>query len=344
MDNDANTGLWMRTSITARSRTFSSRACRSAPMRANYAKQHGTARGATKRGNGVYLLEDTQGIVRAARSSLPDRNSDDFQSASHVVIESRRLQRSLLASQNGRQLAGRYFFAFQALPHQPHAWQAARAMSLPVKQRYKLPLYRDRTRIFPGSAHASRQEYKTRFPHRLSPAAARSGSTAILSISGTCVRRPARPSSTFPIRDHPKTLARIELPQGWHSHKVRVANGIMIVNHEVEGKGGPPDYRGGLADLRREESGRAKDDRQVGDRRRRRAPLRFRRPLRLCLGDQERLHRQHRRHSRSQGSRRNREKCRTGGFPANGRTAAKNIRGPISSSRAAIIRCASATG
>ena len=35
----------------------------------------------------------------------------------------------------------------------------------------------------------------------------------------------------------PRTLARIEMPQGWHSHKVRPANGIMIVNPEVAGKG-----------------------------------------------------------------------------------------------------------
>lgn len=46
---------------------------------------------------------------------------------------------------------------------------------------------------------------------------------------------------------HPKTLARVDVPEGWHSHKVRTANGIMIVNHEVAGKGGPPEYRGGLA-------------------------------------------------------------------------------------------------
>jgi hypothetical protein len=45
----------------------------------------------------------------------------------------------------------------------------------------------------------------------------------------------------------PKTLARIELPAGWHSHKVRARNGVMIVNHEAMGKGGPPDHRGGLA-------------------------------------------------------------------------------------------------
>src|SRR4029079_5070852 len=46
---------------------------------------------------------------------------------------------------------------------------------------------------------------------------------------------------------NPKTLARVDVPEGWHSHKVRTANGIMIVNHEAIGKGGPPDYRGGLA-------------------------------------------------------------------------------------------------
>lgn len=46
---------------------------------------------------------------------------------------------------------------------------------------------------------------------------------------------------------NPKTLARVDVPDGWHSHKVRTANGIMIVNHEAIGKGGPPDYLGGLA-------------------------------------------------------------------------------------------------
>ena len=31
---------------------------------------------------------------------------------------------------------------------------------------------------------------------------------------------------------------RSRCPQGWHSHKVRVANDIMIVNHERQGTGG----------------------------------------------------------------------------------------------------------
>jgi hypothetical protein len=46
---------------------------------------------------------------------------------------------------------------------------------------------------------------------------------------------------------NPRTLARIEMPPGWHSHKVRARNGIMIVNHEQTGKDAGRNYRGGLA-------------------------------------------------------------------------------------------------
>jgi hypothetical protein len=45
----------------------------------------------------------------------------------------------------------------------------------------------------------------------------------------------------------PRKLATIDLPQGWHSHKVRVANGIMVVNHERLGEGGPAEFGGGIA-------------------------------------------------------------------------------------------------
>jgi hypothetical protein len=59
------------------------------------------------------------------------------------------------------------------------------------------------------------------------------------------------PSGTgiFDISDprKPKALARIDLPEGWHSHKVRAKDGIMIVNHEAIGEGGSPDFGGGLA-------------------------------------------------------------------------------------------------
>jgi len=45
----------------------------------------------------------------------------------------------------------------------------------------------------------------------------------------------------------PKTIATIAMPEGWHSHKVRVANDIMIVNHERFGKTGDPAFGGGIA-------------------------------------------------------------------------------------------------
>src|SRR5258707_844226 len=37
----------------------------------------------------------------------------------------------------------------------------------------------------------------------------------------------------------PRVLATIDIPEGWHSHKVRVRNGIMIVNHEGPGPAFP---------------------------------------------------------------------------------------------------------
>jgi len=43
----------------------------------------------------------------------------------------------------------------------------------------------------------------------------------------------------------PRVLAQIEIPAGWHSHKARAANGIMIVNHERQGKESP-EFGGGL--------------------------------------------------------------------------------------------------
>ena len=44
----------------------------------------------------------------------------------------------------------------------------------------------------------------------------------------------------------PRLLATVPMPEGWHSHKVRVANGVMIVNHERFGQGGPAGFMGGL--------------------------------------------------------------------------------------------------
>src|SRR6185503_17388091 len=46
-----------------------------------------------------------------------------------------------------------------------------------------------------------------------------------------------------------KRLATIGMPPGTHSHKVRVADGLMVVNHEINGADTnpvPPDFRGGI--------------------------------------------------------------------------------------------------
>ena len=48
--------------------------------------------------------------------------------------------------------------------------------------------------------------------------------------------------------------ARIDLPEGWHSHKVRVADGIMIVNHEKLGQSGVRRFRRRAWHLRRVEA------------------------------------------------------------------------------------------
>src|ERR1700680_41024 len=44
----------------------------------------------------------------------------------------------------------------------------------------------------------------------------------------------------------PKVVAGITIPSGWHSHKVRGANDLMIVNHERQGGDGDSAFGGGL--------------------------------------------------------------------------------------------------
>ena len=47
------------------------------------------------------------------------------------------------------------------------------------------------------------------------------------------------------------------MPDGWHSHKVRVADGIMIVNHERLGQTGAGEFGGGLGIYDVSQPGRA---------------------------------------------------------------------------------------
>jgi hypothetical protein len=59
--------------------------------------------------------------------------------------------------------------------------------------------------------------------------------------------RPPDGTSIYDVSDpkHPELIARLEVPMGWHSHKVRVANGIMVVNYE-KFREGAPEFGGGL--------------------------------------------------------------------------------------------------
>jgi len=45
---------------------------------------------------------------------------------------------------------------------------------------------------------------------------------------------------------HPRLLAEIPMPRGWHSHKVRARGGLMLVNHERQGSEGAAEFGGGL--------------------------------------------------------------------------------------------------
>jgi len=61
-------------------------------------------------------------------------------------------------------------------------------------------------------------------------------------------QRPTSGTTIIDVADprKPRVLAQIDIPDGWHSHKVRVHDGIMLVNYERFGKGGPADVGGGL--------------------------------------------------------------------------------------------------
>src|SRR5256885_16939722 len=59
---------------------------------------------------------------------------------------------------------------------------------------------------------------------------------------------PPAGTSIYDVSDasRPRLLSHVEMPAGWHSHKVRARDGLMIVNHERQGQGGDPSFGGGL--------------------------------------------------------------------------------------------------
>ena len=60
--------------------------------------------------------------------------------------------------------------------------------------------------------------------------------------------RPTSGTTIIDIADprKPKTIVRIDVREGWHSHKVRVAGDIMIVNQEKFGKSSRTEVGGGI--------------------------------------------------------------------------------------------------
>ncbi len=62
-------------------------------------------------------------------------------------------------------------------------------------------------------------------------------------------QRPTNGTTIVDVSDPsaPRQLATIDVPPGWHSHKVRVSGDIMIVNHEKFGKSAADEFGGGLA-------------------------------------------------------------------------------------------------
>lgn len=61
--------------------------------------------------------------------------------------------------------------------------------------------------------------------------------------------RPPSGTTLVDISDprNPRKIVTIDVPPGWHSHKVRAQDGLMIINHERLGDAGPADFGGGLA-------------------------------------------------------------------------------------------------
>ena len=81
------------------------------------------------------------------------------------------------------------------------------------------------------------------------PAAARSWSRTASPISATWRRRTAPSSWTCAIRRIRKLLATFDMQPGTHSHKVRVANGLMVINQELnhnDPNPGPDGWQGGI--------------------------------------------------------------------------------------------------
>ena len=148
----------------------------------------------------------------------------------------------------------------------------------------------------------------------------------------------------------PRHLANVPTAPGIHAHKVRVANGLMLVNreHPPRRKGPPltPEELAepvGLGIYDVSDPAQAEGDHHVALRRQRRASLHVRRPLRVFVARDGGVCRQHRADPRSRRIRASPKRSAAGGCPGSGPRAARRRAGRAARI-AATIRSGSATG
>ena len=157
--------------------------------------------------------------------------------------------------------------------------------------------------------------------------------------------RPPYGTSIYDVEDprRPRLLASLEVPIGWHSHKVRVRDGLMIVNYE-KFRSGADDFGGGLGiyDVSRPDRPRLishwKTGTQGGGVHRYDFDGRYAYISPTApgyIGNIVKI--------LTCAIRRSPRKWGAGGFPASTRPAAKPIPGTTTCRRAATIRCAWAT-
>ena len=106
---------------------------------------------------------------------------------------------------------------------------------------------------------------------------------------------PPHGTSIIDVKDpkNPKLVAHLEIPEGLHSHKVRVSGDIMLINYErYKGKQRTASAASKIFDI--SDRTQAARDRFLQNPRQRRAPFHLRRPLRLHFADNGGLQRQHR--------------------------------------------------
>ena len=180
----------------------------------------------------------------------------------------------------------------------------------------------------------------------IAPAAGRSWWSTASPISATCAARTAHRSSTCATPRTARSSPRSACRPARIRTRCASANGLMVVNHEINGADTSPvpaDFRGGIGIYDVANPAKPREIARWDDRGQGRAPLRFRRPPRLHVADAGGLRRHRHDDHGPEGA----------GAAAGGRALVdagavdrrrRDSRPGRATRTAAITRCASATG